>query len=454
MRQVDPTPPASVCNSTSLPLEAGPVILTVATSLPQAWPLGLSAALHGLPLVVIGLGQPGWTWRDGNARKIGLVQSALRVLQRIVPARCCQAAYADATDTVVANAPAVRRSNVDGGWLGLRTVLLSAECNSYPRCYARQYQQQPSHRACLRRSPTCYANSGMYMGGSIRALRQFVKDWRGQLEEMERSASATAAERGNDQSALHRLLLAGDRRPEVQIDDSRELMLSLYACQGASSSEDGPDGYSRKCFDRPYDPFRELAMKPMNDTGVSSSVLGPVLRSGSRPFLLHANGDHARLHTPELAPLMHQLTTPSPAMLRHPVLLLESASGASCRMTTLGEVMAPSLERAQQHTSMQSRRLRRRARHWLAAAKHGYCAATSDAGDCERGHKGSWPLHGGDARTWEDAAATCLRQCADCKRCRYVSVSLWSMDCSWFAACDERQLESAVAGFRTARAVR
>lgn len=62
--------------------------------------------------------------------------------------------------------------------------------------------------------------------------------------------------------------------------------------------------------------------------------------------------------------------------------------------------------------------------------RFGNCGATSegDAGDCERGERGTWgALHNIDA---------CARRCARCTRCRYISFSRPSAygDCSWCAA--------------------
>ena len=453
----------SACNVTSVPFNSGPLVLTVATSLPEAWPLGLSAALHGLPLVVLGLGQDGWSWRDGNARKIALVQSGLKRLQALVPRGCCQIVYADATDAVLANPPAaVRWPQRAGTGLADDAVLLSAECNSYPRCYARQYRRQAAYLACSHRSATCFANSGLYAGGSIWALRRFVDRWSDRFFSMERSASTTRAERGNDQSALHRLLLDGST-PNIRVDDASEVMLSLYPCQGKGDLADVTD-FSRRCFARAHDPMRELGLwQPLNlsvgvggggTTGSSAPLsVGPMLRSGARPLLVHANGDHARLHWPALTPLLAPLAEPAAALLEHPVLLLDSVYGG-CQASTLRQVMGPQLERAQPAAAPRRRGLRR-ARLWLAAAERGYCAPTSGgAGDCEHGNKGSWPLEGLVAKRWADAAAACLRRCARCPRCRYVSLSLWSRDCSWFARCDTSRLANDVAGFRTGRAIR
>jgi hypothetical protein len=73
------------------------------------------------------------------------------------------------------------------------------------------------------------------------------------------------------------------------------------------------------------------------------------------------------------------------------------------------------------------------------ACAPGYCAETpSRVGDCAAGRFGSW-------RTRENgihSLADCVRQCLQCSRCRFVSLSLSPQheDCSWYHSCDLRSL--------------
>ena len=77
---------------------------------------------------------------------------------------------------------------------------------------------------------------------------------------------------------------------------------------------------------------------------------------------------------------------------------------------------------------------------WPAGAVAGYCDATEDEGDCERGHTGSFKafeqrgLWRSEAVSIQDCAALCSR----CRRCNYFSVSISPdvTDCSWYHACD------------------
>ena len=80
----------------------------------------------------------------------------------------------------------------------------------------------------------------------------------------------------------------------------------------------------------------------------------------------------------------------------------------------------------------------------------GPCGTASDAGDCSAGTKGSWLMSEREASSWESAAASCVRRCTACDRCRYVSFSTQWKDCSWFFACDLATLRHDVFGFRSA----
>jgi len=87
----------------------------------------------------------------------------------------------------------------------------------------------------------------------------------------------------------------------------------------------------------------------------------------------------------------------------------------------------------------------RLARSWLARASRGHCGITTEGaeGQCDFGESGSFDsspgsqlgsvLRSGNSTL---AAAACLRRCASCRRCQYVSISLKHADCSWYAACD------------------
>ena len=83
-------------------------------------------------------------------------------------------------------------------------------------------------------------------------------------------------------------------------------------------------------------------------------------------------------------------------------------------------------------------------RYAVGRAAMGYCAATTDEGDCSRGSKGSW----NSTRYGITDLAGCAARCAtSCERCKYVSFSRAHEDCSWFAECDLHELRMRWAGF-------
>ena len=95
-----------------------------------------------------------------------------------------------------------------------------------------------------------------------------------------------------------------------------------------------------------------------------------------------------------------------------------------------------------------------------ASERAGYCAATEtgDAGDCARGHKGSWRLHPW-MRGWTRGIfdeLSCVRHCVrHCARCRFVSVSMADGDCSWYHDCAVDALQTQFSrGHRTFAIVR
>ena len=83
---------------------------------------------------------------------------------------------------------------------------------------------------------------------------------------------------------------------------------------------------------------------------------------------------------------------------------------------------------------------------WLEAAQAGHCGVTRDLGDCDAGDKGSFGWDVGKTQTTRRAARWCLRQCASCSRCAFVSFSQKYSDCSWYAECDLSQLRPAPSG--------
>ncbi len=121
--------------------------------------------------------------------------------------------------------------------------------------------------------------------------------------------------------------------------------------------------------------------------------------------------------------------------------------------TTSGreELLSAALAKRRRYASSVRRAANAPKHGWLARARQGYCARTTDGveGDCRAGAKGSWALNKSVATSWRLAAAECTARCAACDRCRYVSLSPRFLDCSWFHQCDIHMLRTDVDGFRS-----
>ena len=84
--------------------------------------------------------------------------------------------------------------------------------------------------------------------------------------------------------------------------------------------------------------------------------------------------------------------------------------------------------------------------------RHGYCGLTEEGhSDCLADARGAWSLSGEQARSPESAAAVCADRCAECRRCRFVSLSRQARECSWFTECAFDKLRTKEPGFLSAR---
>jgi hypothetical protein len=91
---------------------------------------------------------------------------------------------------------------------------------------------------------------------------------------------------------------------------------------------------------------------------------------------------------------------------------------------------------------------RANARAWLADAGIGYCATTQPGAnaDCTAGESGNFFTYARHLRSWVDMADDCLRRCARCNRCNYVSMAVSLGECSWFSVCPIRSLNTTAHG--------
>ena len=428
-----------------------PVLLTIMTFIPDDWMLGVSASLFSLPLVIAGLPRHGARSSDlvpvdgaaFVAWKVRMLRTALRLLRATAPG--ISVIVVDGLDTVVVNPPPALTASAH-----VRApLLLSAECNSWPRCYAEEYTRRSADHAQCRGA--CYANSGVFMGRSG-ALLRLLDAMDDEHQATRRNASASRNDQV-DQAILHRLYLRlsphAAAMPRAHLDHHQHLALNLWACRGPSAAElRRRAGHwptkDQQCHDGDWDPLAK--MHATADGGIA-------VRSGgidARPVIVHSNGDHSRMHwSPTLGSLLRQLVRPREPLLSHPLLLVhdggssEEAGGGgangSAALTSLGGVLGWGVTDGAT-ASVNADPTRAAATQWLASAHHGYCRATvTGANDCTRGAHGAWILDPSLSRTWKTAVAACIELCNGCERCRVLSISLWEQDCSWFHNCHDAQ---------------
>lgn len=181
---------------------ARPILLTYLDRIPPQWLLARSAAHHGLPLAVAGVGRT-FSFAD----KLMSTERAVAMIHRLNPK--APIIFADGSDTLVANPITARvqtllRLCVEDG-----RVSLGAECHSYPVCYIAAYRNHSAHARCRESgSPTCFVNSGLYAGGSGALLRLLSKA-------REAAREGRGVERDDDQAAMHQLLLKDSSMMEV-----------------------------------------------------------------------------------------------------------------------------------------------------------------------------------------------------------------------------------------------
>lgn len=350
-----------------------PALVTYMTDIPvHAWPLGLSSSLHRLPLVVIGKGMR-WALEVGGARgasvpartrhapyrervcraraqaKLPAVTRGLQLLQAAAPRQ--PVVFADGTDTVIAHAPnrPVHLELLTRAAMSSRLVLFSAECQSWPRCYKRNYTAHVGHRTCRATgSRTCFPNSGAYLASSKALLKLLPA-----LVHATADGFGARAESGDDQAAVHHANLGHVAQSlEVTIDQTSAFFLSLGACKGDGRPRTFLDDFEL-CHYGGYNPLERLGRRAGAAPHMSDAVAG-----AQHPVLMHANGLHERMHkawfgSPErnfsdfsrrrarnLTALWWEALVPdAAAQLAHPVLLVDSAEGGLCRVVPLRDVV-------------------------------------------------------------------------------------------------------------------
>ena len=312
----------------------GPVMLSYATSVPSGWMLGLSAAVHGLPIVLAGLNQPRWPWWHGGRKKLPGSRRALQIIEAIGgPDR--PVISSDTGDLLIGNSLTPEHMATLADLRKSQRMLVAAECNSWPVCYRDKYLMDPGHQHCLQHYDACYPNSGVLLA-SARTLLQFYSAW---AAEIVGSSSLNKAERWNDQAAVHRLYrnrtsIASAGHFSMEVDAAAQFSLQLWKCDGPKDHGNGK--HFRYCHERRNEPATGL--KTAEDGGgvIYTNHRGAV----QKPFLIHSNGYHRVLkanetHLHALLERYHPDRVPS-ALYNHPVILVDTREYGDCTVASLG----------------------------------------------------------------------------------------------------------------------
>ena len=285
----------------------------------SSWLLGLTAASHGVPLLIVGLdgkhathGRHAYDPMQKSQKWLGF-EKALRLLSS-APA----VMFADGFDVLVANAPSAN-TLVPG-----RQVLFGAECNSWPKCLKLRYANHSAHQACLSRSQACFLNTGMGVAAPAAWRRLLVRLL--PMMPME------------DQFAVHQLYLEapGASRVDIAVDDQSRFAVNVFQCKGAEAYQRGPPKWER-CSYGAYSPSERI------------SVAGTALHFASasagtqRPVLLHVAGSPpGQSKEARIAPLARLISTAAaqrPNLAQQPVLLVDAfGDRLACRLAPLGDL--------------------------------------------------------------------------------------------------------------------
>ena len=352
--------------ATSIDTASVPIILTYASKIaPDRWLLGLSAAAKGVPLVLAGLGRPGFGWTD-PAMKLPGARRGAQLLSTIMPA--APIIFTDGGDTMLINEPQLATRSMLLRARSESTVLISSVCSSWPICYNASYWADKESSNCRATWPTCYPNSGMFMASGS-AMYRYVS-----MLEATTARLTHPAERLNDAAGMHHLYLNRTAEPELtqEIDASSTFFLNIFPCTGPRYRlrAFGPHEY---CHDVQYEPLNQVHLINGTD-GVRGLTFRNALGDVQQPLLLHANGLHSRLTGTSVGrpsmlfkPLIDRYLPPlgrppRAALLARPVLLVDSALHGEpvCALTTMGDIFSRAREQLEaDHQAHERERVRK-----------------------------------------------------------------------------------------------
>ena len=309
-----------------------PILLTYLTNPHEQWVLGITAALHGMPLALIGEGHK---WVSSSAR-LRHVRQAVAHIHALSPTS--PVIITDGSDTLVANGLTRATATLLRGLVERDEVLFGSECASFPMCYKADYTgkgaAQAQHQKCRARSKTCFLNGGTYAGSSSALLRL--------LEHTDHLAGSvlSGAELNDDQAAAHRILLSNAM--PLKVDDRGSIFLTLRPCRGPemrvipSPVKGAPKGTTLTVCH-----YREHVHNPSKRVSRNGSrmVYLDFENATQLPLVVHANGFHKRLSQGPISPPYLANLYQRPTLLEHPILLLNSKRNGTCSHDTLGNVL-------------------------------------------------------------------------------------------------------------------
>jgi len=325
------------CCGANLFAKQRPIVLTYNTNPAEKWLLGITAALHGLPLVLIGEGQ---IWHGGGGDKLGAAATALERIHALSPRS--PVIFGDGSDTVVSNPVTTRVNQVLQGLVERDEVLFASECGSFPMCYKGEYngngKAQATHQQCRKRSKTCFPNSGLYAGSSSMLLKLLPR-----ADHLVRTMGG--AEQREDQAAVHRLVLSNSL--PINIDEGNQVFFTMRPCRYMLTrmipSPLNPDLMMMFCYYKEHDGYEPFKRISRNGSMV---VLRGWQKQSQYPLVFHANGWHNRLKF--VQPVNLDELFQNEVLLEYPVLLLNAShTNESCYQDTLGNVLHRAKRRPQ-----------------------------------------------------------------------------------------------------------
>ena len=323
------------------------MLLAYASNIVSPWMLAVSAALQNLPLVVAGLGTSDeWRWFDGGTPKLPGSLRAVQLLNAVRSTSQVPVALVDAFDTFVAN-PVSSRLARSLERLGDSSVVLGGECMHYPKCnVGEMHDTVASYRACIEEGLTSCAPNGGYMIGRPQAVEELLSSILRVLVAGNGDVGPRRFTRMNDQGALHQVLIDGMRHVHARIDGASEHVLNLHPCATRQNHTAMTKGFE-SCRVRYSIPLSRTLVP--NASAVIHWPRGSTRKAcGARdcdppvkPLLVHANGQHALLKHPKLAPIVNKLSAwPPPArVMAMPVLLVDADPSRPCTVVHLKELL-------------------------------------------------------------------------------------------------------------------